>query len=451
MIHAERIKQLNGIERRQGDYVVYWMQASRRCECNHALEYAIERANELELPVVVFFALTTHYPEANERHYAFLLEGLVETAQDLRQRNIALVVYLQTPQRAILKFAQRAALVVTDCGYMRNQANWRAMLAKDALCPVYQVETDVIVPVEVASGKEEYSAATFRRRIKKHLDTYLVPLSERKVEKSSLDLDLESLDLEHWEALLGDIAVDRSVKRQVKFIGGTKRARATLKTFINDKLPKYHLDRNEPVKEIRSNLSPYLHFGHISPLEVALEIRRSEGPQEAKNAFLEELIVRRELSFNFVHYNRRYDEIDCLPEWSLKTLGDHRGDERPHLYELEALEACQTEDIYWNAAQKEIMKTGLMSNYMRMYWGKKLIEWSPTPEVALERAIFLNNKYGLDGRDPNSYAGIAWCFGKHDRPWQERKIFGKVRYMNAAGLKRKFDIAAYVERVEALD
>ena len=451
MIHADRVKHLNGIEKRQGDYVVYWMQNARRSHCNHALEYAIERANELELPLVVFFALTTHYPEANERHYAFLLEGLVETAADLRKRDIALIVYLQTPERAIVKFSKGAALVVTDCGYMRHQVSWRATLAKHALCPVIQVETNVIVPVAVASGKEEYSAATFRRRINKHLATYLVPLSQRKPEKSSLELDLESLDLEHWEALLADISIDRSVKRQNKLIGGTKSARAVLKNFIEEKLAKYHLDRNEPVKAIRSHLSPYLHFGHISPLEVALEIRRSEVPQEAKDAFLEELIVRRELSFNFVHYNRRYDEYDCLPEWAMKTLDDHRQDERPYVYELEELEACKTDDIYWNAAQSEIAKTGLMSNYMRMYWGKKILEWSPSPELAFERAIHLNNKYGLDGRDPNSYAGIAWCFGKHDRPWQERKIFGKVRYMNAAGLKRKFDINAYVEQVEALD
>jgi deoxyribodipyrimidine photo-lyase len=201
-----------------------------------------------------------------------------------------------------------------------------------------------------------------------------------------------------------------------------------------------------------SGLSPYLHFGQIGPLEVALTVREAPGiPEKAKEAFLEEMIVRRELSANFVFYNPRYDTYEgALPAWSRATLEKHRHDPRPYLYGLQELENAATHDLYWNAAQEEMVKTGRMHNYMRMYWGKKIIEWSASPEEAWDTALYLNNRYELDGRDPNAFAGIAWCFGKHDRPWAEHPVFGQVRFMNQKGLDRKFRMKAYLSRVASL-
>jgi deoxyribodipyrimidine photo-lyase len=223
----------------------------------------------------------------------------------------------------------------------------------------------------------------------------------------------------------------------------------SLDAFIRDKLKHYNDLRNDPGTDYGSQMSPYLHFGQISPLEIALKVRRARGKaKDAKEAYLEELIVRRELSMNFVHYNPHYDAYQSLPDWAQKTLKAHEKDHRETIYSLEEFEHARTHDPYWNAAQTEMVDTGKMHNYMRMYWGKKILEWSKTPEKAYRTALSLNNKYELDGRDPNGFTGVAWCFGKHDRAWPERPIFGKIRYMNAAGLRRKFDIEAYVRRVE---
>jgi deoxyribodipyrimidine photo-lyase len=230
--------------------------------------------------------------------------------------------------------------------------------------------------------------------------------------------------------------------------GGTKEAERYLDDFIDQKLDHFAELRNDPSLDTLSNMSPYLHFGQISPLYVALRISREASP--GKEAYLEELIVRRELSMNYVFYNPQYDSFEGLPEWAKKTLSEHGNDGREYTYTLKDLEGEKTHDPYWNAAQKEMRVTGKMHGYMRMYWGKKILEWSRTPEEGFKNALFLNNKYELDGRDPSGFTGVAWCFGKHDRPWGERKIFGKVRYMNAAGLKRKFNVEGYLKKVDLL-
>ena len=451
MIHRARIQRLNFEDVRDGKYVLYWMQASQRAEWNHALEYAIDRANELGKPLVALFGITDHYPEANLRHYAFMLEGLRETRAALRQRGVQLVVRHQSPEQAAAAMARDASLVVTDRGYVRIQRKWRDHVARHAPCSVVQVETDVVVPIKVVSRKEEYAAATIRPRIQKHLGDYLVPLKERRLKRDSLGLTLGGLDLTDIEPLLASLDLDRSVARQGFYLGGTSRAKAWLDDFIETKLNDYADKRNDPSLGIWSNLSPYLQFGQISPLFVALQVRNARGrKQEAKDAYLEELIVRRELSMNFVYYNPRYDSYRCLPDWAQATLEDHRKDTREPVYTARQLEAAKTHDPYWNAAMLEMAVTGKMANYMRMYWGKKILEWTRTPQFAFRTALRLNNRYFLDGRNPNSFAGVAWCFGKHDRPWGERPVFGKVRYMNANGLRRKFDIEAYVREVQRL-
>jgi deoxyribodipyrimidine photo-lyase len=446
-IHPARVQLLNQLPpAAEGKYVLYWMQQSQRAQFNHALEYAVEAANIRQLPVVVVFGLTPSYPEANERHYAFMLEGLRDVAVDLAERRILFVLANEAPVCAVLRLAAGAGLVVTDCGYLRIQKQWRAELARKAKCALVQIESDVVVPVQVVSQKEEYAARTIRPRIHAALDEFLKPVARVPVKYSSLSLKLGGLEPTDPAASLKQMRIDRSVSRVSDFHGGSREAARRLRSFMSERLPGYAERRNHPALDHTSHLSAYLHFGQISPLQVALAVMETPRSSD-RDAFLEELIVRRELSMNFAHYSPQYDSYDCLPAWAQRTLQEHARDPRESAYSLEQFEAAATHDPCWNAAQFEMLRTGTMHNTMRMYWGKKILEWSRTPQEAFEIALYLNNRYQLDGRDANSFAGVAWCFGKHDRPWSMRPVFGTVRYMNAAGLRRKYDMDSYVRRV----
>ena len=448
-VHPARIQSLNDVAPRPGRYVLYWMQASCRAEWNHALEHAIERANEARLPVLAGFGLTADFPEANARHYTFLLEGLRDAQRGLERRGIPLVVRRGAPDAIAADLARDAALVVTDRGYLRVQREWRARAARSVACSLVQVESDVVVPVESASHKEEYSAATLRPKIGRLLREFLTPLARVRMRAAPLRDVPASLDLGAVPGIVSSLGVDASVPPVAGITGGAAHARRRLAAFVRTRLRRYHADRNDPGLDGQSGLGPYLHFGHISPLQIALAAKARRGPGLA--AFLEELIVRRELSMNFTHRNPHYDRFECLPAWCRATLRAHARDRRAERYTEEELELARTRDPYWNAAQREMVVSGHMHGYMRMYWGKKILEWMPSPEQAFATALRLNNRYQLDGRDPNGFAGVAWCFGKHDRPWAERPVFGTVRYMNAAGLRRKFDIDAYLRRVAALE
>jgi deoxyribodipyrimidine photo-lyase len=467
MIQKERIDFFNHNAARNGRYVLYWMQAAQRADCNHALEFALRTANDRGKPLLAVFVLTD-YPEANLRHYQFMLEGLAQTQKDLAKRGVLLVVQKGDPQKIIPRLAHQADVVVTDDGYLRIQRQWRKDAAEAVDCTMVGVVTNVIVPIPIASEKENFSAGTLRPRIHRQLKEFLVPVKKTKLAPSSFRLegatrDRHEMTIERqWvartsdslcvektvslmdiHAVLKDMKIDKSVAPSKVFTGGAAEARKHLRKFIKEKLDQYAGKRCDPMLDIQSHLSPYLHFGQISPLEIAIEVSKTKSP--GKEAFLEELIVRRELAFNYVFYNPKYDQYDALPNWALNTLRVHAKDKREYLYTLEQLEKAKTHDPAWNAAQMEMVTTGKMHNYMRMYWGKKILEWTKSPKQAFQWALYLNNKYQLDGRDPNSFAGVAWCFGKHDRPWGERKIFGKVRYMNFAGLKRKFNVDAYIK------
>ena len=452
MIQPQRIRELNHKPNRDGRYILYWMQASQRSECNHALEHAVRQANAQRLPVVVLFVLTDQFPEANLRHYTFMMEGLKEVSGKLEKRGILFVLRHGLPEREVLDLAGEAAMVVTDRGYLRIQKTWRRRLADKAPCRVVEVETDVVVPVETASEKEAWSAATLRPKIKRLLPDYLVALTETPVWKNAAGLDMAGLSLKSSiKELLRSLAIDRTVPPVSAHTGGSAGAHERLDHFITHHLTNYAVKHSDPLSDGTSHLSPYLHFGQISPLFVALKVQEAPAElKEAKEAFLEELIVRRELAMNFVHYHEQYDSYDGLPEWAKRTLEKHEKDKRPYGYVLTEFEGARTHDPYWNAAQMEMVKTGKMHNYMRMYWGKKIIEWTASPREAYDIALYLNNRYELDGRDPNGFTGVAWCFGKHDRPWVERSIFGAVRYMNAAGLQRKFKIDRYVGKIASL-
>ncbi len=447
-MHDARLQCLNDAPvNKDRSFVLYWMQQSQRAANNPALEYAIRRANELDLSTVVVFGLDAGYPDANRRHFAFMLEGLAETADALSKRGIKLLLRHGSPPDVALSLADDAALVVCDRGYLRHQRAWRKTVAGNCSSQVMQVEGDVIVPVEAASQKREWAARTIRGKINDVRDDFLSTASKIKPGKSSLPLQITGdVDIRDWQRVLERLSIDNSVAEVDRFQPGTSAARSRLTSFIRKGLVGYADARSDPSKPNTSELSPYLHFGQISPVEIALKVQRASGPtKKDKEAYLEELIVRRELACNFVLQTPDYDSYSCLPDWAQKTLAEHADDERPVRYTRKELEQGKTDDPYWNAAMQEMLKSGYMHNYMRMYWGKKILEWCNTPQYAYRTALYLNNKYFLDGRDANSYANIGWLFGLHDRAWTERDIFGKVRYMNANGLRSKFDIDAYVD------
>ncbi len=427
--------------------ILYWVQASPRIRFNHALETACLLSNNLGLPLEAGFVLINNYPGGNLRHYQFLLEGLKEFAQDLASRRVDFKLICDDAVRGVKQLANSAAIIVTDAGVTRFQIDWRARVANALPCPIVQVETDVVVPVETASGKEEYAARTIRPKILKLLDRFLLPVKSVCLKHQPQHGELKQDNTVNPDQWIKKLKIDMTVKSCKSCIGGAKVAQKRLKTFLQSGQDSYDKGRNDPSAQATSSLSPYLHFGQISPIDIALQVRQLWNDSPSRDAYLEQLIVRRELAFNFVYYNENYDNFACLPDWAKKEWHKHAHDPRPYLYSHEELERANTHDNVWNAAQIQMVTTGHMAGYMRMYWGKKVIEWSRTPEDAYNTLIQLNDKYELDGRDPNGYAGVAWCFGKHDRPWTPRPIFGTIRYMNAAGLARKFSTEAYCELV----
>ena len=448
-IQVERVQNLNEADLREGGYVLYWMQSSQRAEQNHALEYAVRRANDLNQRLLVVFGLTDDYPEANLRHYTFMLEGLKDAQEALYKRGIEMVVREGSPEEVALEAGKNASLIVTDRGYMRPQKKWREKVAREADCLVTQVESDVVVPVELASGKQEHAARTLRPKIQEYLEDYLVALRPTRVEKRSKNMQEDGLDLSDVEKVLDGMDLYRSVGALSHlYKGGNSEAKKIFRRFLKQGLGGYYANRNQPQTDYVSHMSKYLHFGHVSPIWLALQARETSAKRDNIESFVEELVVRRELSMNFVFYNNDYDSYSNLPGWARKSLEEHKGDEREYTYTRKQLENAETHDEYWNAAMKEMVHTGYMHNYMRMYWGKKILEWSNTPEHAYKTTLYLNNKYFLDGRDPNSFANVAWVFGQHDRGWTEREVYGKVRYMSSGGLERKTKPDQYVEKVE---
>ncbi len=454
----ERVIQLNDRPvNPHARYVLYWMQMYKRVDNNHALIWAIRKANELKLPLVVYEGLKYYYPWASDRIHTFILEGVEEKRREFKRLGIRYVFYLQkdadSPKNTVATLANDAALMVTDdfpC-FIIPEHNRR--IAERAEIPVFAVDSNGIIPMS-KFDKEEYAAYTIRPKIKKLLDNYLKPLAAESVEQSSVGIDIDCPETLVTSATIPKIVsecdIDHNVAPSWQYHGGTTEGRNRLRNFVTDILCNYETARSKPDRDGSSRLSAYLHFGFLSPLEVALAVRESDAPQESKEAYLEELIVRRELSYNMTRHNANHDSLAALPPWVHKTMRDHANDERQYLYSLEQLEAAKTHDELWNAAQREMVRTGGMHNYVRMLWGKNVIAWSPSYEVAFETLVHLNNKYCLDGRNPNSYAGILWCFGKHDRPWFERPVFGTIRYMASHSTGKKFDAEKYIEWTRTL-
>jgi deoxyribodipyrimidine photo-lyase len=439
----------------KGKCIVYWMQRSQRGRDNHALDIAVTIANELNLPVVAYFAAISNFPHANLRHYAFLQQGLPDIAADLAARNIGFIMRRAPNCDHEEFFADvNAAMVIGDENPMREPERWRQHLADTLTIPFWTVDSDVIVPSKLLE-KAQFSAGVARPRLYRALPEFLQPFENPHAAHSwqrprNLRHDDIHADITHgWQDF------DRTCKPVDAWHGGHRAALKRLNLFTTKLLETYDRDRNHPELDGTSALSPYLHFGHIGPVTIALAVdaaaKKHPHLQPARDSYFNELIAWRELAVNFVRYQPDYDNPACADNWARATLAEHDQDPREKLYKLPQLENAETYDDLWNAAQLQMLHHGWMHNYLRMYWAKKIIEWTPNVRIAMRVAIYLNDRYFLDGRDPNGYAGIAWSMlGKFDRAWFDRPIFGKRRYMSGASTGKKFDSKLYIQQMKSL-
>ncbi|MBI4891068.1 MAG: deoxyribodipyrimidine photo-lyase [Acidobacteria bacterium] len=455
----ERIRTLNDKPVRSGArYVLYWAQMNRRVESNHGLLRAAEIANEFGLPVLYYEGLTCDYPNASDRLHAFILQGVPETARRLKRRGIGYCFYLRRRRTdandALYRLAADAACVVTDDypTFLARAHNASVPGRLDIRCEA--VDSSCVVPMNLF-GKREYAAYTIRPKIHRLWAKYFQDAPEPSVRRRwteaapEFHMPVREEEICH---LIQSCEIDHTVKPSISQTGGRAAAERALSHFLEKNLRRYARERNEPAAHATSKLSAYLHFGQISSLEVALAARRhAEEHKLIAEEFLEELIVRRELAFNYARSVEDPASFDNLPDWARQTLRKHSHDAREPVYSQDQFEQAGTHDTLWNACQKELLLRGTIHGYYRMYWGKKIIEWSPDCETALRTMVYLHDRFALDGRDPNTYTNILWCFGLHDRPWQERAVFGMIRYMSLEGMKRKTAVDAYLREIGQLE
>ncbi|MDQ1471905.1 MAG: deoxyribodipyrimidine photo-lyase [Bryobacterales bacterium] len=463
-VEPERVRALNLAPLREGaGFVLYWSQMNRRVESNHGFAFSVRLANEHNLPLLVYEGLTCTYTHASDRLHTFVLEAVPGTAAELRRQRVGFFFYLRAtpehPNDVLYRLAADSLCVVTDDYPTFIAAAHNSRVPEKIGVAYYAVDSSCIVPMS-RHEKRAYGAYTIRPKIKRELPLYLKKIEAEPVKRPWRD-DLLPPDLRKLRtdvrasnipALVAGCAIDHSVRPSSSFTGGYAMARRHLDLFLEKKLYRYDRESNQPSKRANSDLSPYLHFGQISSLEVALAVQTyAEEHGLMAGDFLEELIVRRELAFNFARFTPHIKSLEPLPDWCQRTLRKHAADPRPVLYSPEQLEKGETYDALWNATQKELLIRGKIHGYYRMYWGKKIIEWTPTYEQALQVMIRLHDVYALDGRDPNTYTNILWCFGLHDRPWGERPIFGQLRYMSLEGMRRKTNTDEYIKEVMALE
>lgn len=441
----ERVRKLNTITQSKETGVLYWMDRERRAEDNWALIAAYKTAEAYAVPLHVLYIIPDSFYDANIRTYDFMLKGLKETAKELFDLNIHFEIHIGDVVKNVGAFVKNnnISTVFTDLVSLKLPRLWRDELKEYLEVPFFEVDARNVVPVYITSNKKEFSARTIRPKIHKNLNTYLDQFPILKKFKYNSSVKYNDFNIEE---IIQNLPMDKSVPKQNQFKPGSKAAHAVLNEFIEFKLNNYDELRNDPNRDFISNLSPYLHFGQISAQTVCLALNSVQN-SHAKDVFIEELVVRRELAENFCYYEPNYDNFNGFHSWAQKTLLDHKLDKREYLYSLYDLEEANTHEPLWNAAQLQMVQTGKMHGFLRMYWAKKILEWTDSPEKALDIANYLNNKYELDGRDPNGYTGTAWSIGGvHDRAWFERSVFGKIRYMNFNGCKRKFDVQAFINK-----
>jgi deoxyribodipyrimidine photo-lyase len=439
----------------KGKCVVYWMQRAQRGIDNHAIDLGVKIANLLGLPLVVYFAGISNFPHANLRHYAFLNQGLPDIEADLVARNISFVMR-RSPHESHEKLLAdvHAAFLVGDENPMREPERWRKHLASQIEIPFWTVDTDVVVPSKLME-KAQYGAYTIRPRLYRLLPEHLHPYENLHADHAWKKPRGFHADSVHEDMTRDWKDFDRSVAPVDMWAGGTHAGLKRLRLFTERFLGDYDTQRNHPETDGTSCMSPYLHFGHVGPITIALAVdaaaREKPKLRAARDSYFNELIVWRELAINFVRYTPKYDSPECAESWAKTTIAEHARDEREHLYTLHQLENAETHDDLWNAGQIQMVRFGWMHNYLRMYWAKKILEWTPNVATAMKCAIYLNDKYFLDGRDPNGYAGIAWAIlGKFDRAWGERPVFGKIRYMSGISTGKKFDSKKYIQQMGLL-
>jgi deoxyribodipyrimidine photo-lyase len=449
MVDKRRIRMLKDGPEQKGP-VIYWMSRDQRAADNWAILFAQGLALERRQPLVVLFCLVPRFLNATMRQYDFMLNGLRETEKSLRSANIPFFLLTGTPEKEIPRFVTEhgAGALVTDFDPLRLKQEWKKGVSDKLRIAFHEVDAHNIVPCWVASSKQEVGARTLRPKIHRLLPDFMEEFP--RLQKHPFRSQGKPAPVD-WDAAIRSLRV--AAVPPVRWTKpGSKGGLEALHLFVQNKLDSYDSGRNDPTKDAVSLLSPYLHFGQVSAARVALEVSKAHASAASKDAFLEQLIVRRELADNFCCYNRDYDRMEGFPHWAQKTLQEHGKDRREYLYAREEFEHAQTHDDLWNAAQQAMVKRGTMHGYMRMYWCKKILEWTCHPREALEIAIYLNDRYELDGRDPNGYTGIAWSIGGvHDRPWGTRPIFGNIRYMSYNGCKSKFDVKAYVESMRAME
>lgn len=448
-VKSDRIRKLNNLSY-SGGVIVYWMSRDQRAFDNWALVYARELADRFETSLGVVFCLAPKFLDATLRQYDFMIKGLKHVESDLKALNIPFFMRTGDADREIPRFLKEcgAGALVGDFSPLKIKRGWNENILKKIDIPFYEIDAHNIVPCWIASDKQEYAAYTIRPKINRLLDRFMDKYPKLTKQTAPFPLKKKAI---RWREIEKAIKVDRSVRPVDWCKPGYHSGMEALKEFKRKRLPNYADQRNDPTQKAQSDLSPYLHFGQISAQRVALEISAQKKYPESAKSFLEELIVRRELSDNYCFYNENYDSVRGFPAWALETLNKHFKDKREHLYSRQQFENAATHDPLWNAAQNEMVYSGKMHGYLRMYWAKKILEWSKSPEEALKTAIYLNDRYQLDGRDPNGYTGVAWSIGAvHDRPWPERKIFGKIRFMSYDGCRRKFDIDKYISNIEKL-
>lgn len=423
--------------------VVYWMQRDQRVRDNWALIFAVEKAIEMQQPLCVVFCLAGSFLGASQSHFKFMQAGLAEVDVSLMKLNIPFFLIHSRADLSLPAFISEnhVGCLVTDFNPVKPVVAWKEKIRKEIKVPFIEVDAHNILPCRDISHKAEFSAMHLRNRITRRLPEFLDEFPElRPLRAENLQQPWRSVDKLNRYDYVGDLTVNG-------YHASERAAGVCLEKFLKTRLSDYDRLRNDPNENGQSGLSPYLHFGQISAQRVALEVSRMEGLTEPRKSFLEELIVRRELADNFCHYNSNYDTFDGFHPWAKATLNDHRCDSREYLYSADQFRNAATHDQLWNAAQHELVNKGKMHGFLRMYWAKKILEWTASPEEAMEIAIELNDSFSFDGRDPNGYAGIAWSIGGvHDRAWGERQVFGKIRYMNFQGCKRKFDVEKYIQK-----
>ncbi|MFO7523962.1 MAG: deoxyribodipyrimidine photo-lyase [Ignavibacteriaceae bacterium] len=444
LINSKRIRLLQKGTETSGP-VICWMSRDQRVHDNWALLFAQHLAFEHKRSLAVVFNIVPDFLEATIRQYGFMIKGLAEVESELAKFNIPFFLLTGAPHEQIPLFlnSNNASILVSDFDPLKIKKLWKRDVAKQLLIPFYEVDSHNIVPCLYVSDKQEFAAYTFRPKINKALIEFMDEFPPLK-KMGKTEISSDKID---WDKIKNNLNVNRDVKEINWIKPGEKAAIKLLKYFLNNKFEKYDETRNDPTKYGQSNLSPYLHFGQISAQRVALEVQRFNGNKDSEKSFLEELIVRRELADNFCYFNTSYDSFNGFHNWAITSLDEHKKDEREFVYTLKEFEQAKTHDDLWNAAQLEMIVTGKMHGYMRMYWAKKILEWTRSPKDAMKIAIYLNDKYELDGRDPNGYTGIAWSIGGvHDRPWFDRPVYGKIRYMNRNGAKKKFDVNFYIKK-----